>query len=88
MISFELLSDKGILVVRPHGALEVGDFHALAQTVDPYIADKGPLSGLMIDAPSFPGWESFAALIEHLKFVRRDHHARFAASPLLPTVRS
>jgi hypothetical protein len=73
MISFELLRDKGILVVSPQGALEVGDFHQLAQAVDPYVADQGMLSGLLIDAPSFPGWESFAALIEHLKFVR-DHH--------------
>jgi hypothetical protein len=75
MISFELLHDKGILVVSPQGALEVGDFNQLAQAVDPYIADKGMLSGLLIDAPSFPGWESFAALIEHLKFVQ-DHHRK------------
>jgi hypothetical protein len=75
MISFELLCDKGILVVRPQSTLEAGDFHQLAQAVDPYIADKGTLSGLLIDAPSFPGWESFAALIEHLKFVR-DHHRK------------
>lgn len=75
MISFELVRDTGILVVRPQGALEVGDFRRLAQAIDPYIADKGTLSGLLIDAPSFPGWESFAALIEHLKFVR-DHHRK------------
>ena len=27
----------------------------------------------MVDAPSFPGWASFGALIEHLKFVRGHH---------------
>ena len=27
----------------------------------------------MIEAPSFPGWDSFAALLSHLRFVR-DHH--------------
>src|SRR5204862_7726539 len=69
------MRDKGILVVRPQGALEVVDFDRLAQVVDPYIADRGALSGLLIDAPSFQGWESFAALIEHLKFVR-DHHRK------------
>ena len=75
MISFDLLRYRGILVVRPESALEAGDFHKLAQAVDPYIADRGALTGLLIDASSFPGWESFAALIEHLKFVR-DHHRK------------
>lgn len=27
----------------------------------------------MIQAGSFPGWESFAALVSHMRFVR-DHH--------------
>ena len=27
----------------------------------------------MIDAKSFPGWDSFGALVSHLKFVA-DHH--------------
>jgi hypothetical protein len=29
----------------------------------------------MIDAATFPGWEDFAALLSHLRFVR-DHHRR------------
>jgi hypothetical protein len=28
-----------------------------------------------VDAPSFPGWDSLGALIQHLKFVR-DHHRK------------
>ena len=70
MISFELQRDKGVLVIEPKGALTAEDFIAVARTVDPYILEKGKLSGLLIDAPSFPGWDSFAALIEHMKFVR------------------
>jgi hypothetical protein len=31
------------------------------------------LAGLIIEAPSFPGWKSFGALVAHLRFVR-DHH--------------
>ena len=75
MISFELLRDKGILVVKPQDAIEAGDFNRLAQTVDSYIAEHDALAGLLIEAPFFPGWDSFAALIEHLKFVR-DHHRK------------
>ena len=41
--------------------------------IDPYIREKGKLTGLLIEAASFPGWDSFGALIEHLKFVH-DHH--------------
>jgi hypothetical protein len=73
MIEFELLRDKSILVVKPKGPLEAGDFLQLASTVDPFILQTGELKGLMIEAPSFPGWDSFAGLIQHLRFVR-DHH--------------
>ena len=75
MISFELLRDEGILVVKPQDAIEAADFDRLARTVDPYIAEHDTLAGLLIEAPSFPGWDSFAAMIEHLKFVR-DHHRK------------
>jgi len=73
MIEFELLRDKGILLVRPSGPLSADDFRKIAATVDPYIAEKGRLNGLLVEAPSFPGWDSFAGLIEHFRFVR-DHH--------------
>jgi hypothetical protein len=75
MVRFELLKDAGVLVVEPQGPLSADDFGAIAHTVDPYIAEHGKLSGLLVDAPSFPGWDSFGALVEHLKFVR-DHHRR------------
>jgi len=61
MIEFELLRDMGILVVSPRGALSAADFHAIAQTVDPFIREQGKLVGLPVDAPTFPGWDSFGA---------------------------
>jgi hypothetical protein len=73
MIEFELLKDAGVLVVKPKSALSADDFNEISRTIDPYIREKGKLTGLLIEAPSFPGWESFGALIEHLKFVY-DHH--------------
>ena len=88
MLTHELLKDAGILIVKPQGALEAGDFEALAKEVDPYIEAHGTLRGLVIEAESFPGWSDFAALLSHFRFVR-DHHrsiARVAAvsdSPLL-----
>ena len=75
MIESELLRDKAILVVRPTGRLESGDFLGLTRVVDPYLAEKGTLNGLLVEAASFPGWNDFAGLIGHLRFVR-DHHRR------------
>jgi hypothetical protein len=75
MIQHELLRDKGILIIKPQGALRAEDFTALAGSVDPYLEQHGELKGLMAEAPSFPGWEDLAALLSHLRFVR-DHHRR------------
>ncbi len=75
MIQYELLREKGILILKPEGALRAEDFTTIAGVVDPFIDQHGELKGLMIEAPSFPGWEDFAALVSHLRFVR-DHHRR------------
>ena len=72
MITAELLEDKGVLILSPKTALTKSDFRSVARTVDSYILEKG-LIGVMIEAPSFPGWDSAEALIEHLRFVREHH---------------
>ena len=74
MIKFELLRDAGVLVVEPQSALSAEDFREISRTIDPYIRKNSKLTGLLIEAPSFPGWDSFGALIEHLKFVHNHHH--------------
>jgi hypothetical protein len=73
MIHSQLLQDQGILVITPDGPLETADFERLAKEVDPFIASNGQLAGLMIYTEQFPGWESFGALMSHLRFVS-DHH--------------
>lgn len=81
MIHHELISDRGILIVKPEGPLEKADFDRLKQVVDPFIEANGELRGLMIETESFPGWDDFAALTSHLEFVREHHRhiARVAA---------
>ena len=73
MIDYALDTTRSILVIRPKGALEEGDFTELAKAVDPLIEKSGGLAGIIIDAPAFPGWKSFGALANHFRFVR-DHH--------------
>lgn len=77
MIQFELLRDKGIVILSPDGPLQISDFERLSEAIDPYIAANGKLTGLMICAKTFPGWESFGALVSHLRFVK-DHHRKIA----------
>jgi hypothetical protein len=75
MVEYELQRAEGILILRPQGRLEAADFENLAREVDPYIEANGKLHGLLLDAEAFPGWQNFAALVAHLRFVR-DHHRK------------
>jgi hypothetical protein len=75
MVEHELLRTEGILILRPEGRLEATDFERVAQEIDPYIEANGTLHGIMLDAETFPGWQDFAALVAHLRFVR-DHHRK------------
>jgi hypothetical protein len=75
MLEHRLDAAHGILHLRPKGALQKEDFAQLAKTVDPFIESKGELAGIIVDAPAFPGWDSFGALLAHFRFVH-DHHKR------------
>lgn len=69
----ELLTGEGILLLAPNGPLAAADFAAAAALADPWIEQHGKLAGLLIHARTFPGWEDFAGLVAHLKFVRGHH---------------
>ncbi len=73
MIAYQLDPSTAVLTIRPQSALQKSDFTELAKTVDPQIEERGDLNGLIVEAPRFPGWDSFGALVTHLRFVR-DHH--------------
>jgi stage II sporulation SpoAA-like protein len=75
VITYELLREEGILIIRPTGSLAASDFQDIAREVDPYIEANGTLRGVLLDAESFPGWTDFAAILAHLRFVR-DHHRK------------
>jgi hypothetical protein len=75
MIEHELDTAHSILHLRPKSALAAEDFAKLAGIVDPHIEATGDLAGIVIETPSFPGWEGIGAMAAHLRFVR-DHHRR------------
>jgi hypothetical protein len=73
MIEHTLDTHNSILYLRPTSPLAQDDFVQITKFVDPYIEKTGGLTGLVIQAPTFPGWESFGAVLSHFRFVR-DHH--------------
>ena len=73
MIEYNLDTAHSILYMRPKSALAADDFIKIARAVDPHIEATGGLAGVIIEAPAFPGWESFSALVAHFRLVR-DHH--------------
>jgi hypothetical protein len=75
MLDSTLDTAHSILVVRPRSALAADDFANLAKTVDPFLEKTGALAGIVIETPSFPGWEGLGAMAAHIRFVR-DHHRR------------
>ena len=80
MIEHDLDTVNSILHVRPRSALAADDFKALASVVDPHIEATGDLAGILIEAPSFPGWEGLGAMMSHIRFVREHHrHVRKVA---------
>ena len=75
MLEFAIMNPEGIVVLNPIAPLTREDFVALSAAVDAYLADHPSLHGLLIHAKSFPGWESFAGFVAHIRFVR-DHHKK------------
>jgi hypothetical protein len=73
MLNVILQPNYGLVILEPHGALSVADFSLASEIIDPYIAKVGGLRGLMINSAEFPGWDSFTALVYHLKFIKNHH---------------
>ncbi len=75
MLEYTIVEAAGILRVKPSGALTEQDFAGLTRFADAYLAKHDAFAGMLVEARSFPGWESFAGLASHLRFVR-DHQRR------------
>ncbi|MEO8451890.1 MAG: STAS/SEC14 domain-containing protein [Gemmatimonadota bacterium] len=71
----EFLVEQGVLILHPAGELAAADFERVSRAVDPYLEKKGALTGVMIVAEHFPGWDDLGALAAHVRFVR-DHHEK------------
>lgn len=77
MLQIDIDEQNGIAVFSPSAKLSENDFTNAARQIDPYIEKAGKLNGLIIATESFPGWESFSAMLSHLSFVK-EHHRKIA----------
>lgn len=77
MLTVNLNEDEGIALLEPDSALSEADFVAVSKEIDVYIEKTGKLNGLIVHVKSFPGWDSFSALMAHLKFVK-EHHRKIS----------
>lgn len=73
MLSVETDENNLVAVLQPEGPLSANDFRSAAKVIDPLIEKSGHLNGVIIYTRSFPGWDSFTALISHLRFVKNHH---------------
>jgi len=73
MLTVKLNEIEGIAILEPDGELSARDFTSASAIIDPYIEKSGKLNGIIIHVKSFPGWDSFSALITHLKFIKEHH---------------
>ncbi len=58
------------LIVEPTDKLTRTDFEALTDVFNAIVNETDRIPNLVVLAPSFPGWADFAALVEHLQFIR------------------
>jgi len=73
MLEISLDEKSKIVILKPNGALSKEDFKQVTKVIDPFIEKAGKINGVIIYTESFPGWDSFMALVEHLKFVKEHH---------------
>lgn len=77
MLDIKIDRTTHVAVLEPDGPLLESDFKAATEQIDAMIEESGNLKGIVVHAKSFPGWDSIAALVAHLRFVK-DHHKKLS----------
>jgi hypothetical protein len=73
MLDVKIDKTNHVAVLEPDGPLSESDFKVASAKIDALIEESGNLKGIVVHAKSFPGWDSIAALIAHLRFVKNHH---------------
>jgi len=67
------ITDTNVAVLKPQGALSSADFEQLTAAFEGYVNREDRVPNLLIDADKIPHWDSFSAMIDHLRFIRGHH---------------
>lgn len=73
MITIQDDRDHNAILVEPLEGLSKDDFDELTNRFNAYVNQNDTIPNLIIHSPGFPGWDSFAAMKQHLKFVENHH---------------
>lgn len=73
MMQVHLNEKEFIAILKPSERLSESDFTSARDIIDPFIENHGKLNGIIIYVETFSGWDSFGALISHLKFINAHH---------------
>ncbi len=69
----QFVDNSGVLLVDVSDTLRKHDFEELSSAADAWIEVHGKLTGLVVHAREFPGWQNVDAMLSHLRFVREHH---------------
>ena len=70
MLHADIDPDRNIVTVSPEGKVSQEDFEMLSNTISGYINEADKVPALVIETRHLPHWDSFAALLRHIKLVR------------------
>ncbi|NOY70798.1 MAG: STAS/SEC14 domain-containing protein [Gammaproteobacteria bacterium] len=73
MLNINFDEANNIAILEPDAELSEKDFTSAARIIDQYLEKSGSLNGVIIHVKTFPGWDSFSALVTHLKFIKEYH---------------
>ena len=73
MLNISINKQTSVATLSPHGALSVEDILSATKIVDTYLENGKALKGVIIYTDLFHGWDSFSALLKHLKFIDNHH---------------
>jgi hypothetical protein len=73
MMQVHLNEKEYIAILKPSARLSESDFNSARDIIDPFIDNYEKLNGIIIYVETFSGWDSFGALISHLKFINGYH---------------
>jgi hypothetical protein len=86
----EMRPDDAVAAVHLDRPLRAEDVETLGAEIDRWLTTHADLSGLVLVAPVFPGWDSLRALRRHAGFVLRNHRrierVAVVADGLLPAL--